>query len=443
MTDGSSGPSRRAFVAMAGSVALAGCGGENPLSDDSPTTIDAAALREVVAGDPPTVPERLPVTVEASAVDERVAAAREALSSVPASFGPDEVPNGAIRAELTRMREEATEAFDAVEAADAPAEAFEATRRVREAAAAVSAAWRAVEGSVDADEVRGRVPAVRSDVDAFRSRWRYVGDEPIRAVLAHAEVETRVAYAGRRLPAARERGRESPSNPVSLGEFAGEVAAARASLDDGAYVFDRYAASLDDARAVGTGLRRAGETLTATMNDRRDALPPADADPSSYVDPNVEGTVVEYALADLRDGIEYADRIDDERATGQRANVVLSAFWTLTRVRAFERLRERVDAGDHVTVESADDVRRLREAAFDAVEWARDAGEQPRLTRVVLRLADWLDHVADRITRDADDEVRVERIDRDVATYVVVRAMAREAPDASAEVADAIRSTVR
>lgn len=441
MTDGPSAPTRRGFLALAGGVALAGCGGLDSLSNDEPTRIDAEALKRAVSGETPSVPERFPVAVEASAVDDRAAAARESLSSVPAPLGAEEVPNGAIRAELTEMREEATEALDAVSAADSPAAALSSTRRAREAAAAAATAWRAVDGTVDSDDVRARIPAVRSDLDAFRTRWRYVGDGPIRAVLAHAEVEDRVAYAGRRLARGGERARAVSETPISVGESAGDVAAARASLTDGAYLFDRFDASLADARPVGAGLRRAGEALTETVNDRRGELPAVAADPSSYVDPDVEGTAVGYALADLRDDIDYADGIDVERATGQRANVVLSAFWTLTRVRAFQRLRERVDGGDYVAVESAEDVRTMRESAVRAVERALAAGDHPGLDHRILRVADRFGYVADRMTRHTDDDgVAVDWIARDAGQYVVIESMARATPATSAEVAGAIRS---
>jgi hypothetical protein len=441
MTDDSFRATRRGFVALAGSVALAGCSGLNPLSEPEPTTIDGSALREAASGDPPTVPPSMPVAVERAYVDTGAEAVRDTLASVPAPFDEREVPNGMIRRELAEMYERATDALEDVSKAPSPAEALGSLRYARESATAVATAWRAIDGDFDSADVRERASAVRSEIDDFRGRWRYVGDDPVRAVLAHAEVEDRVATAGRRLSGAVDRSRRVPGNPAAVGEMAGDVAAARASLAHGVYLYDRFVASLSATRPMGPVFRRAGESLTATMNDRRAGLPAADGSPSSYVGGDAAEAPIGSALVELRDGIGYADRIDDERATGQRANVVLSAFWTLVRIRAFERLRERAESGDYVTVESAADVRRMRESAFRAVESALASDAPPRLARHVLQTVGALTYVAERLQEyEDDDEVHVDWLGRELGRYVSVEAMARATPETTRAVADAIRS---
>jgi hypothetical protein len=441
MTDDSVRTTRRGFAALAGSLALAGCSGLNPLAEPEPATIDGSALREAASGDPPTVPPAVPIAVEQKYVDAGVAAVRGVLSSVPAPFDEREVPNGLIRRELAAMYERATDALDDVSNAPSPVEALGPLRYARESARAVEAAWRAVDGDVAFDDVRETASAVRGEMDGFRGRWRYVGDDPVRAVLAHGAVEDRVATAGRRLSGAVDRSRHVAENPVAVGETAGDVAAARASLAHGAYLYDRFVASLSARRPMGPVLRAAGESLTATMNDRREGLPAADGSPSSYVEGDAAESPVGSALVELRDGVEYADRIDDERTTGQRANVVLSAFWTLVRIRAFERLRERVDRGDYVTVESAADVRRMRESAFRAVESALASDAHPRLARHVLQTVGALAYVARRLQEyEDDDEVHVDWLGRELGRYVAVEAMARATPETTATVADAIRT---
>lgn len=448
MTDGDSGTpprtSRRAFLAAAataGTVALTGCGGFGPFAEgEEPATIDGAALRDAVSGDVPSVPESLPVAVERAYVDRRATNVRETLSAVPTPLEAERVPNGLIRTELSEMREEARTALDDAAAASSPVEALASLRRASEEATAASAGWRAVEGAFGFDDLFETASAVRRDVDDFRGRWRYAGDDPIRAVLTHAAVENRVAAAGRRLSGALETTRYRSENPISVGEAAGAVGRARASLADGAHVFERFASSLNGERSMRPVFRAAGESLTVTLNDRREALPDADAEPSSYADAAVEGTAVGHALSELREAVSYGDGIDDERATGQRANVVLSAFWTLVRVRAFDRLRERVDDGDYVTVESAADVRELRAAAVRAIERASATGEHPRLDRHVLQLVEWLDGVESQVARHDEEEVPVRWITRDLARYPIVEAMARETPATSADVADALRA---
>jgi hypothetical protein len=441
MTDDPLRTTRRGFVALAGSVALAGCGGLNPLSEPEPTTIDGSALREAASGDPPTVPPAVPIAVEQAYVDVGVETVRDTLASVPAPFDEREVPNGMIRRELGEMHERATDALEDVSEAPSPAEALGSLRYARESATAVATAWRAIDGDVAFDDVRETASAVRGEIDDFRGRWRYVGDDPVRAVLAHGEVEGHVATAGRRLSGAVDRSRYVAENPVVIGEMAGDVAAARASLAHGAYLYDRFVASLSATRPMGPVFRAAGESLTATMNDRREELPAADGSPSSYAGGDAAEAPVGSALVELRDSIEYADRIDDERATGQRANVVLSAFWTLVRIRAFERLRERVERGDYVTVGSAADVRRMRESAFRAVESALASDAPPRLARHVLQTVGALEYVAERLHEyEDDDEVHVDWLGRELGRYVSVEAMARATPETTKSVADAIRS---
>jgi len=436
---------RRGFLALAASAGLAGCNGFGYVSDDRGPTIDGAALSAALSAKPPTVTERLPVYVEESYLDEAAAAAREHLAAVPAPFDAGDVPNGAIRAELSRFYEAATEALDDASAADSTADAMSRLRDAREDARAAAAAWAAVDGDLDREGVQASVPAVREDLDAFQVRWRYVGEAPVRAVLAHATIEELVASAGRRLrnPADRRYRRDHSGGPLAVGELAGEIEAARAAIDDAAYVFDRFVGSLDDPRAIGDGLRAVGESLTKTLDERREALPGEPHDEvSSFVDRDVAGTPIGHALGELRDA-EYADGLDEELATGRRASAVLSVHDTLTQVRAFERLRERVADDEFVRVETAEDVRAIRDATVEAVAAAAESDDHPRLNRRPLRTVSNLRFADDQLEQYAGrDEVPVDWLVRELGYYVAIEARAREIPAASAAVAEAIRSGI-
>lgn len=433
---------RRGFLALAGAAALAGCSTPGDMLGSDEPKIDGGAIRDALERDPPTVPETIPVDVEQKRLDETAERARNDLSSVPAPFDVSEIPNGRIRADLNRMHEDATAELGRAQSADSPAESMDRLRGARARAREVAAAWEAIDAGLTRDDVRETIPEVRDDFEAFRRRWRYVGDEPIRAVLAHAHVEDLVASAGRRLGSAGERHRGDPEGPLSVGAFAGWVERARAALDDAEYVYDRYRSSLDAARGVGEGLKTAGESLVETVDERRSELPNGTpGDPSSFVERDVEGTPAGYALSDLYQSIDYAHRLEDERATGQRANVVLSAHETLVRVRAFESLRERVERGDHATVEDASDVRAIREAAIDAVEEAAAADAHPRLDRRILRVARDFEYVDRELARyDEGDRVSPDSLVRDLGDYVLVETIARATPPTSATVADAIET---
>ncbi|MFC4549678.1 MULTISPECIES: hypothetical protein [Halorussus] len=448
MTRNRPAPTRRGFLALAGSAALAGCGGFGGGSGDEGASIDATALRKAVSGDAPTVPEPAPVEIERSYLDRTTARVREQLSSVPAPFDSREVPNGAIRAELTRMHEEATAELRTALDEQTRVETMERLRRARERARAVAAAWEAIDAGLAAAEVRATIPRVRADLDAFQRRWRYVGDRPVRAVVAHAQVEELVAFANHRLRRVDERasGRRAGENPVAVGKFAGDVESARAALADAEYLYDRYLASLADPRQIGSGLEAAGEALTSTLADRREGLPNGDSgNLLALLDRAVVGTPVAYALDELGD-VDYADGLEDERATGRRASVVLSVHETLVRIRAFERLRERASNGGRLTVESADDVRAVRRAAIAAVEEVRDSRSHPLLDRRTLQVADGIGYADREIARAAENRtdggVRVEWLTRELSRYFEIAAQARATPETSAAVAEVVRSRV-
>ena len=434
---------RRGFLALAGSATLAGCNGFGVPADEERAKIDGGKLRKAVSGDPPTVPAPTPVEVERSRLDRTAARVRERLSSVPAPFDSREVPNGAIRAELARMYQEATDRLRGTLDERSRVESMERLRDARESSRAVVAAWQAIDAGLTAADVRETVPAVRSDLDDFQRRWRYVGDAPVRAVFAHAQVEELIASAGHRLWDADEQVRPAGENPIEVGELAGRVESARAALDDAEYLYDRYVSSLADPRPIGAGLRAAGEALVATLADRRESLPSGDSDDRRVaLDRNVEGTPTAYALSELRD-VDYAHGLEDERATGQRASVVLSVHETLVRVRAFELLRKRASNGARVTVESADDVRAIREAAIEAVEKALEAKAHPLLDRRALQVANAFERVDGQIEEhEAGEGVAVEWIARELGRYLAIEARARATPETSAEVAEVIQSRV-
>jgi len=437
---GPTSATRRGFLALAGAAGLAGCNGFGLSSEDESPEIDGESFADALSDDPPSVAETLPVDAEQSYLDASADRARDLLSSVPAPFAEEEIPTGAIRDELSRRYEDASAELDDARDAPTAAETMTRLRDARGNARGVAAGWEAIDDGLTRADVLETVPDLRDDIDAFRHRWRYVGGEPVRAVLAHGQVEELVAYAVGRSRGAAKRSRAMPEDPTTVAELAGRVGEARAALDDGEYIFERYADSLEDPRDVRDGLRTAGERLTATLDDRRASLPDGDpGDASSFVDRDIDGTPVASALEDLYRGFEYADGIDEERATGRRASVVLSAHETLVRMETFESLRERVANDAHVTVESSEDVRRIRERAFEAVEEALDSGDG--LThRLVAAIGGDFEYVEDELRRYADDdEVSVAWLDRELGLYVLIGAMARASPTASSDVADVLR----
>ncbi|WP_132058731.1 hypothetical protein [Halorussus amylolyticus] len=446
MTRDRSAATRRGFLALAGSATLAGCGGfGSDFFEDDPPEIDGDDLRDAISGDVPTVSERFPVRIEQSHLDATAARARDDLESVPAPFDADEIPNGAIRAELTSMHEQANEHLERAERAETGVESAAEIRGARESARAVAAGWKTIDSGLTSGDVREIASEVRNGVETFRGRWRYVGDDSIRAVVAHARIEELVASAVRQVQSGVRRSDNEPENPVTIGEFAGQVEHARAALDDAGYLFDRYESSLDETRDVRNGLETAVKSLSGLLDDRREAVPhDHSGGASSLVDRDIEDTPVASALSDLLHPIDYAHGVEGERETGQYASAVRSVHETLVRIRAFESLRERAEDGDYVTVESAGDVRDLRNGAIQSVEAAVESGSNPNLGRHILAdAAAGIEYADDRLERhDTDDDISVEWLTRELGQYVLVDSIARATPPTTAEVGDLIRTTV-
>lgn len=446
----SSGRTRRGVLALAGgcTAALAGCSAlEDRLGSETETTVAGPALARVVDGEVPPVAEPTPVVPAESHVEAAATRAREALSSVPAPLGPEAIPNGAVRRELTRMHEAATEALDEAAAASSPAGRLAHLRTALEDARGVEAAWRAVDGDLGPENVRADAAPVAEDVRSFREgTWRYVGDDPVRAVLVHGTLERLVEQAIEGVERVRARESEvrrerAPGTPMAVGELAGTLSRARAALEDARHLYARYRDSLAAERDLRATFRRAGATLETALEDRVATLAlPEDREVTTIADRDVEGTPVAEALENLSYPLDDADEFDRHRARGKLATVVLSAGESLLAALAFAALRTRVAAGEHVTVERAADVERLRSAAVDGIETVREADRRPELTRW---LADWLPDTVSRADEelaryDDDEAIPASSLTRPLGSYVQVAALARESPAAGDAVAAAL-----
>lgn len=447
---GSSDSTRRGFLALAGSaavgtgVALAGCNQLDPRSKR--TTISGDALSEAVARESPAVPQRLPIDVEQSYLDQSTESVRETLSTVPAPLTADQIPNGEIRRRLMQSYEDATERLQAVTQEDTtPATTLNRLQSAHREAGTAAAGWGAVESDYGYEALREESEKLLGDVDAFRRRWRYVGDDPVRSVLAHAEIEHNVANAGHNARSVLSQTTRQRETALSVGDSGGKLLSARNSLADASYLFDRYVDSLDSARPVGDGLRDAGESLIQTVENRRDSLPDQHSKPGAYVDADVDDTYVGYALEELRD-VDYAGGIEDERESGRWANVVLSGHQTLVKIRAFEQYRDRVERGDYPELQSAADVETIRDGALDTVETALDEQENHGLERRMLTdLVRTVEYVTRELRREAegkDGEVYLGTIQYELAELVTVRERATVTPQVSTAVADLLEANL-
>ncbi|WP_135365450.1 hypothetical protein [Halosimplex halophilum] len=436
MTDDESTPggrvTRRGALALGGATLLAGCGAlPNPLKPD-PVELDGAALGRVADRGGPTVAHPLPVAVADAHVADSRQRAHAMLDAAPLPLTADELPNGAMREAIADHAEHAREHLaEAVRETDTR-ERLELIAHARGPARAVEAAWAAVEDELTATDVRSARASVREDISEFRDGREFVGDpeDPVAAAIVHALVGEWVREAERHARDGASDDR-APVTPLVLGERASEVEQARAALGNARHVDRQFAASLAEPRSLESTFADARDSLAETIDSRMADRPAEHADLPDLVDGggDLEGTVAGAALRQLHGELPYEGEFVPETGLPGR---VLWQVETLAQVGAFERLRDRIAADDHLTVESVEDVSELRAAAATAVEDALADSADERLARTELAsLAGWFDYAANDIDRSAgDDPIELEWVADEIALYLEIEVIAGAVPAA-------------
>jgi hypothetical protein len=428
---------RRGTIALLGT--LAGCSGTNPLSSESTATeLDAPALRSLVDDPAPALPRRLPVDIGTDHLAASERRARTLLDAVPATIESADIPNGAIRERTRRARDRAADSLAAAAAARTPFERLHTFGDARTDARFAAGAWRAIDAGLTRQDLDAAADAVREDRHAIRERWRYVGDDPVDAVLVHAAIERRID-SGRSDVDTGDSRRYRPGNPLGVGELAEDVERARVAVDDAAHLYDRLRASLDDPTDVRGRLIDARTRLRETFETERETLTSVDSrEPWRVEGVDVEDTPAAEALAELYRPVDPAH--DDGWGDTTPARAVTRAHESLVTLAAFTALRDRMREGETFAVESIEDVARARTAAVEALRWADANPSVPPLTRWSLAtLADQFGYADDRLG-DTEGGVRTARLRDPVSTYLVVMARARAVPSASERVASALRT---
>lgn len=433
---------RRRFLALT-TASLTGCNGRFPGTE--PETIDGDRLSKIVKRDAPAIPETLPVAIDPAFIDAQVDDARQMLADVPAPLDAEEIPNGAIRERLNHRYESVKSRLDTVADAETPLERLERAGYATADVRGVQATWLAIDAGLTVEDIRENAPAVRTDVAAFVDRWSYVGGDPVRAIRVHARIEEDLTGAGN-WAALDQPPRED--GPFAVGEIAERLERARVSLASAAHVFDRFQASIARTNGLQTRLKTAKSTLGDRVRSRATDLPDAVDDPTKLVERDVDETAGVRALSELfEEARRLIHEVEDERGSADTtaplprlASGVLERHRALVLLQAFEQLRTRIEGGDDVAIESANDVATLREAAVEAVTVARRAGRDRGLVRESLpRFASRLRRADDRL-EESSGEVTVPRVARTAADYVVVTSTCRELLPASAEVSTVVRT---
>lgn len=445
MTDGFGARlSRRQLLSGAAASALsalAACSGQ--FFEESPPTIAGADLRAATNGDAPTVAKTVPVDIETSFVETLRAGARSKLDSTPAPFDEAEIPNGVIRERLNSEYDSALRSLRDASGAPTLYERLGHAARARASAHEVQAAWAGIDGELTVTDLRESIPAVNRDIDAFASKHAYVGDDPIRAAIVHDQIERRIGGARRWVSIQDREFDVAAETALDLAEVATDIERARVDVTVGAYLFNRFRESLDAAVDQRERLTNARKALRVRISNRGDSVPTDGVDDAtSLVDRDIETTAGVYALEELvwevQSRLEQVQRADDE---SEPASDVVSAALILTYIGAFDRLRGRIEGGDDIAVETAEDVADLRTTAIAAVEAAGDVDRgqvlvdalRPRFAREIKQV--------DRRLDDGRSQIRVVSVSRDAGGYVRIAALCSVLPAIVKTVARVLRES--
>ena len=193
--------------------------------------------------------------------------------------------------------------------------------------------------------------------------------DPVRATVVHASVESNIQAA---LADDEPSVHGTPGDLLTVAEWGDRAESARAHLEDGRYLHDRYRGSLPaDAGTVRSTLEGAAESLTAELQDRRESLPPEPTD--SGPEP---GARLRHRL---RDDAARSARYAAE--AGPPATTVVTAVEGLVDFLAHERLRDRLDGGEQLRPETGADVREARSQALSSIRSALGESDRPALVR--------------------------------------------------------------
>ncbi|WP_256288620.1 hypothetical protein [Halobellus inordinatus] len=436
---------RRFLVASSatGLALLAGCTDRIPVIGDSRQMLDGDALSAIADEEPPTVPETFPVDIEASFIEQHRTAAQSKLDAIPAPFDEEEIPNGVIRERLNDDYDYARESLQQADAAQTPYSRLEHTTRARATSRQLQAAWGAIESDLTRSDLEAEVPQIEDDLDAFVSGWSYVGNDPVRAAVVHAEIEGEIRGARNWLTIRPEEFARIEGRPLELGQVASDLEQARVSVAVASYFFDRFRGDLGEQVDQESRFERARRKLRERLQQEAGSLPREDIDdPTEFVDRDVDETAGIRALAELaRDARRRVDDTDGSDDGPRLAIELLLASRALAHLEAYQSLRERIENGDDVAIDDAEDVRALRSDAVAAIEGAREAEHGQLLVRATLpRFANEI-RWADERFADLSGSVSAESVTYDAVDYVVVAELCRALPSASADVAAVLRES--
>lgn len=426
-------PTRRGFVALLGSVGIAGCI-DLPFIGDQSVTLDGEAISAVTHGESVSVSKPLPVKIEQSYLTTQEQRVRKLLTGVPKRFSPEEIPNGVVRQDLNHQRIEAKRTLSDSTNTDSDFRTLEELRLAREYAASVAATWKAINGRLNHDTVAQRTETIRNQLNEFHDKQEYVGNDPVTAVLVHASVDEWLITAYDSFEAHDTPYKQLPS--FEIGELVGREELVRAAIDQSGYLYNRFTEMLVQQRDLRPRFEQTAAELQTRIKSRRKELPDIGSDPGALVDQDVSGTPATELLEHLYYEATRVSSGSERKQSGGTAKRILEQQRQLTYLRALETARTRIEDGETFSIESADGVKQLRSQAITSIEQANNSAQYPQLGQYTLAPLDRFIETSDNQFRGSLGTVKVENIAHYTSIYPRTTLIAESVPAASTTVGD-------
>ncbi|MFW5934619.1 MAG: hypothetical protein ACOCQL_02080 [Halolamina sp.] len=353
---------RRSLLAAVGTAltgAIAGCGGLDPFSEETPVEYDDDAIT-ALAGEIPEIPPAVPV----QPTDEHVGTARERIRSLLEDTDPSRIPNAVVRDVLSREREAARGALSADNEGEHRIDVLPSLTHPRGEAMFVDAGLAAFDDELTTAGVESRRERHHRDAASFLDDYSPVGpaDEPVAAFAEHARI-TDWARTGARLtePASHH---EYENTVLHVAERAQRVEWGRAYAADARRLHDHYVSTLDDRRDYGAEFARVAAPLVDDVAPH--ASPPDWDELTGDLERDVSDTPAEQLLEELaKNRWIGAQNAVEHHEAGNDIGAILPAMRALAADRAFADAREAVSDGAYGVPESVDPIEAERAAAVE------------------------------------------------------------------------------
>lgn len=422
MTD----PSRRAVLAGFGATiagSLAGCTVFSD-EDDSPPLIAPTSIGRVLSESAPDVERPAPVQPSATAIEAGLDRCDELLASVPASVSPDEVPNGVVREDIETTRERALERRESVSTAPDRFRALTTLRNARRSAREAATAFEAVEDDL-VDDVETERNTLHTTVGTRVTQIEYEGEDIERTLLLAVRLEDALTSARRRV----QRGlRTTDPGVLDVGDLAGDVEFAAATLDAVDALVDQHVERTEDSIAFGDAFERALDTSVRSLS--RADVPDQETTPEQLVGDRAARRDVNALITEaLRSVTGQRDDIVTEFEEGRLASGLDRAFVLERDLRALDAVVERVVDGEFPELDGPERLRSERDAAIAAIESVPvSTSEQSLAGDVFARTLERLHWIDDEVQRHVDRDRDVD-LTWEYAQYAHVRARLEAVPD--------------